>query len=94
MFLGSCLLRKLAYKQLGNNVHYLLGYTNKLHSDLLLFIYSTWPRSTTYNRTSLWRRYKDVKVVNLVSVQTAVQTGKKWMSIQTRRTDINICDHK
>lgn len=58
-------------------MQYILGYTNKVHSDLLLFINSTQPRSTTYSWTSLWRRYKDVKVVNLVSVQTAVQTGKK-----------------
>lgn len=49
-------------------------------------------------QTSLWRKYKDVKVVNLVSVQTAVQTGKKWMSIQTNKvdvqrwTDIIVCD--
>lgn len=32
---------------LRNILQYVLGYTNKLHSDVLLFIYTTLPRSTT-----------------------------------------------
>lgn len=57
-----------------------------------LYIYYTAKVYHVY-QTSLWRKYKDVKVVNLVSVQTAVQTGKKWMSIQTNK-DIIVCDSR
>lgn len=39
------------WKLLVDIVQYvILGYTNKLDSDVLLFIYNTLPRSTTYIR--------------------------------------------
>lgn len=50
---GVCLVRKLGlgWELLGHNVQYVIpAYTNKLDSDVLLFIYNTLPRSTTYIR--------------------------------------------
>lgn len=48
---GVCLLIKGDWELFGDIVQYvILGYTNKLDSDVLLFIYNTLPRSTTYIR--------------------------------------------
>lgn len=47
------LVRKLGlgWELLGDNVQDVIpAYTNKLDSDVLLFIYNTLPRSTTYIR--------------------------------------------
>lgn len=45
------ILGEFGWELLGGIIQYvILGYTNKLDSDVLLFIYNTLPRSTTYIR--------------------------------------------